>query len=195
MYSISKKKVVTFWMMMLVAASVVLILYRHSINETRTEAMAETPQTYLKYLQDFHNPSFVSNPTEENWERMYKLLRVPLESAKSASWLEEVYFLCELSASDEHEHQLKDICPYFVSQTEILWHLGEMKNEESASILVGIFQDDTLSFDGEMLLNLGHVITLCGKPCIKYLREVEGERKALAKTWIDYISRGELFGP
>ncbi|MCK5578254.1 MAG: hypothetical protein KAI63_01900, partial [Planctomycetes bacterium] len=89
--------------------------------------------------------------------------------------------------------------PFYLMQDSIIFKIAKMKTDETASFLVSLMHDRNYRYLGgaEGALNIGHAITVCGKPCLPYLKRVEevSSRKRFADKLIDYIEQGKLYGP
>ena len=142
------------------------------------------------------------NPGESNETRMRRVddkIEEVLSRVTSASILRDLYIQCEefLEAKrgrwdevDRLQDVLGDARPI------ILGKIGDMRNDEAARVLAkDLLGSSKLSFDGESAINIMNAITTCGRPCLKYLIEIGGERQSFVRKMIGAIERGEILGP
>jgi len=147
----------------------------------------------LEALHD--DTSIPRNSKGGQYEPMHQRIDPPLNEITSHKMLAAAFYECEQRGRAHAGNRYDDPCPYFLASTAILFRLSELKDDDSVRSLVEIYADESVDFDGESALNVLHAISICGKPAIKYLRSIQGERMIYAQAVIDAIERGELYGP
>ena len=129
--------------------------------------------------------------------RVDKNIEALFPDGNSFPELVELMELCneELPLFTRNQESLQTPNPFWAMQNKIIWELAERKTDEAAGFLVLLMEGDSFT-GGEGALNIGHVITKCGEPCLPYLRKFKKEsRKRFAEELIQFIERGEIWGP
>lgn len=68
--------------------------------------------------------------------------------------------------------------------------VANLGTDRAAAILVDVLTDPSLKLDGEGALRIRTTIVECGRPCIPYLRRVQGEQRSSALSLVECIETG-----
>lgn len=94
------------------------------------------------------------------------------------------------------QDELKRPNPYWLAYQGVLFRLAALDSDESAQILVAIFSDETIHFDGEFAVSICYAISLCGSKTLPYLQSVESPRwQPIIPDLITAIRTGQVYGP
>jgi hypothetical protein len=112
--------------------------------------------------------------------------------------LENLFYVCRemMDNWDSPDEDIQSINPYWSASNAVLFHLAELKSDAAIKILIKLFVDNNVWWDGEASLNICNAISRCGEKAIPYLAEIKSEIRGSAPSEIvDCIRKGELYGP
>ena len=165
-------------------------------------SLTNTSQLLRPALQDIesvdvdpdHHPSYLEYHLQVDQQIEQLLRRVP-----SAVALKNLFIECarRLQASPEQpQEHLIWIDPHDQAKHAVLSRLAELDSEVATRILVELYADETLRWDGELALNGANAISRCGRRALPHLTSIDfGFRKPVIQEIIACIEKGERYGP
>jgi hypothetical protein len=113
--------------------------------------------------------------------------------------LKMLFYACWQKADEEAEapqEKLTWIVPYDEACDIILFHLAALDSDEATRVLMELFADENLRYDGEGSLNICNAVSRCGPRALPYLKKMRSGRwKHTVPQIIACIEKGELYGP
>lgn len=132
-------------------------------------------------------------------DRVSGQIKAAMHQVSSAPELKTLFLECHRrwrAAPEAPQERLQWIEPHAEACNAILSRLAELDSEEAASVLVDLYADEAIGWDGEFALNGAHAISRCGKRAIPYLAKTSfGHRGAHIQDVVHCIEKGELYGP
>jgi hypothetical protein len=165
----------------------------------RKATVPVSPQPVLERIASVdvdidHYPSYV-----EYHHRVYGQMETAVRQLSSPVELKALFLECHrrwMAAPDRPQERLLWVDPYAEACEAIVCRLGDLASEQAASVLVELFADETLTWDGDFAENAAHNISRFGKKVIPYLEKVNfGDRRAEVQEIVRCIEKGELYGP
>jgi hypothetical protein len=141
-----------------------------------------------------HYPSYA-----EYHNRVYGQMEAAVSQLSSPVELKGLFLECHrrwMAAPERPQERLQWVDPYAEACEAIVFRLGDLGSEQAASVLVELFADKTMGWDGESALDAAHNISRCGKRAIPYLAKAKfGDRRAEVQEIVGCIEKSELYGP
>ncbi len=152
----------------------------------RLERVDVNPDHYPSY-SDYH-------------VRVYRQVQGIVGRVSSASDLKTLFLECTRllkARPDSPQERLIWIDAHDEAKKAIVFRLAELDSEEATKVLIDMFTDDSLGFDGESALNACNAISRCGQRALPHLAKINSEAHywAVIQQVIKCIERGELYGP
>jgi len=134
----------------------------------------------------------------QHYREVYAELREIVGEIASPQELKELFYECCKAKNDweRPDEWISSINPYWEATNAIIFRLPELKSDEATKVLIELFMDEDIGWDGEWSLNICNAISRCGERAIPYLSEIRSERwGSTPATIADCIRKGELYGP
>jgi len=141
-----------------------------------------------------HYPSY-----SEYHHRVYRQEDDVVRQISSVSELKTLFLECNQrwkSAPEMPQERLQWVDPHCEAQNAILFRLADINSGEATKVLIDLYADETLGWDGEFSLNAGNAISRCGSKALPHLAKLQlGARKGAIQRIMSCIEKGERYGP
>lgn len=135
----------------------------------------------------------------EYHKQVYGQIKAMIRPLSSSVELKALFLECHhrwRTAPEMPQERLQWINPNSQACYAAIRRLAELDSDEATKVLVDLYANKTLRWDGEFAMNAAHAISRCGKRAIPYLAKNSfGDRSAHFQEVIQCIEKGELYGP
>lgn len=124
------------------------------------------------------------------YQEVYRRVNTIIRSITDLDILESLFYACNHQIDQLSPRTIDWINPCYECAEAILHHLSVMHTEQSIELLVKLFSDETIPYDGGYSLAVGNCIVRSGEMAIKYLLNVNNSRRNRAQEFIKLIRAG-----
>lgn len=176
-----------------------LALFLLGCARQEKETIPDSMQLTLKTIERVdvnldHYPSY-----SEYHDQVYGKVKAAIQPLSSPLELQALFLECHnrwRTAPELPQERLQWIDPNSQACDALIRRLAELDSDEATKVLVDLYANNVLGWDGEFGLNAAHAISRCGRRAIPYLAKTSfGDRSAHVKEVIQCIEKGELYGP
>jgi hypothetical protein len=166
---------------------------------SRKTALPESTNVILKRIESVDiNPGHYQSDAEYH-KQTYEQIKTIVGDISSPTELKILFYVCWRKAEEAPQapqEKLTWIALYNEACNAILFRLAALDSDEATKVLIALFADKNLRYDGEGSLNICNAVSRFGPRALPYLKKMRSGRwKHTVPQIIACIEKGELYGP
>jgi hypothetical protein len=143
------------------------------------------------------NPSHYPSLNEYH-ARVYQQVEAIVGEASTTAELKALFVECSRrlkAATVSPQERLGWIDPHGEARTAIVARLAELRSDEAVKVLVALYADDSLGWDGESGINVCNAISRFGRQALPHLAKQRRDVQRRSREVVACIEKGEIYGP